>query len=158
MASGTGREFERGAGAADPLGSIARAPAAPQSFKSGNRSNGFSWRIAAFYAAFFGFSGIIMPFFPAWLQAKSRSKKVRIQEQRVGPEYLLLRRGKRQRGRGALPTCPHWPRVGPALPRTRPNSAHQQSGSQHRRDLSFHGRPPVPNTRTLDAKIPLELQ
>ena len=70
MASGNRREFEGGAQAVDPAGSIARAPVAPQSFRSGNRSDGFSWRLAAFYAALFGFSGIIMPFFPAWLQAK----------------------------------------------------------------------------------------
>ena len=70
MASGTRREVEGGARAVDPAGSIARAPVARQSFRSGNRSDGFSWRLAAFYAAFFGFSGIIMPFFPAWLQAK----------------------------------------------------------------------------------------
>jgi MFS_1 like family len=70
MASGMGRELEGGAGAADPAGLIARAPGARQNFRSGNRSDGFSWRLAAFYAAFFGFSGINMPFFPAWLQAK----------------------------------------------------------------------------------------
>ena len=70
MASGNRREFEGGARAVDPAGSIARAPVARQSFRSGNRSDGFSWRLAAFYAAFFGFSGVIMPFFPAWLQAK----------------------------------------------------------------------------------------
>jgi PPP family 3-phenylpropionic acid transporter len=67
MASGMRREFEGGAEAADPAGSIARVPVAR---RSDNRSDGFSWRLAAFYAAFFGFSGIIMPFFPAWLQAK----------------------------------------------------------------------------------------
>jgi hypothetical protein len=61
---------EGGAGAADLAGSIARVPVARQGFRSGNRSDGFSWRLAAFYAAFFGFSGIVMPFFPAWLQAK----------------------------------------------------------------------------------------
>jgi PPP family 3-phenylpropionic acid transporter len=70
MASGNRREVEGGARAVDPAASIARAPVAPQSFRSGNRSDGFSWRLAAFYAAFFGFSGVIMPFFPAWLQAK----------------------------------------------------------------------------------------
>jgi PPP family 3-phenylpropionic acid transporter len=70
MASGNRREFEGGARAVDPAGSIARAPVARQSFSSGNRSDGFSWRLAAFYAAFFGFSGVTMPFFPAWLQAK----------------------------------------------------------------------------------------
>ena len=70
MASGNRREFEGGARAVDSAGSIARAPVAWQSFRSGNRSDGFSWRLAAFYAAFFGFSGVIMPFFPAWLQAK----------------------------------------------------------------------------------------
>src|SRR4029077_15647136 len=64
------REFERHAQAADPAGSIARVPVAGQGYRSGNRSDKFSWRLAAFYAAFFGFSGIIMPFFPAWLQAK----------------------------------------------------------------------------------------
>ena len=56
-----------GAEAADPAGSIARVPVAR---RSDNRSDGFSWRLAAFYAAFFRFSSIIMPFFPAWLQAK----------------------------------------------------------------------------------------
>ena len=70
MASGNRREFEGGAGAVNLAGSIARAPVAPQSFGSGSGSDGFSWRLAAFYAAFFGFSGVIMPFFPAWLQAK----------------------------------------------------------------------------------------
>ena len=64
------REFERHAQAADPAGSIARVPIAGQGYRSGNRSDKFSWRLAAFYAAFFGFSGIVMPFFPAWLQAK----------------------------------------------------------------------------------------
>jgi MFS family permease len=64
------REFEGGAGAADSAGSIARVPVARQGCRSDIRSDGFSWRLAAFYAAFFGFSGIIMPFFPAWLQAK----------------------------------------------------------------------------------------
>ena len=63
MASGMRREFEGGAEAADPAGSMVAR-------RSDNRSDGFSWRLAAFYAAFFGFSGIIMPFFPAWLQAK----------------------------------------------------------------------------------------
>ena len=33
-------------------------------------SDGFSWRLAAFYAAMFVFAGIVMPFFPVWLQAK----------------------------------------------------------------------------------------
>ena len=61
---------EGGVGAADLAGSIARVPVARQGFRSGTRSDGFSWRLAAFYAAFFGFSGIVMPFFPAWLQAK----------------------------------------------------------------------------------------
>jgi MFS family permease len=73
MAPGMGREFEGDARATDPTdptGSSAEAPAARQSSRSGNRSDGFSWRLAAFYAAFFGFSGIFMPFFPAWLQAK----------------------------------------------------------------------------------------
>jgi MFS transporter, PPP family, 3-phenylpropionic acid transporter len=63
-------ESERHAQAADPAGSIARVPVAGQGHRSGNRSDKFSWRLAAFYAAFFGFSGIVMPFFPAWLQAK----------------------------------------------------------------------------------------
>ena len=54
------REFEGHAAATAPAGSIG----------AGNRSDEFSWRLAAFYAAFFGFSGIIMPFFPVWLQAK----------------------------------------------------------------------------------------
>jgi hypothetical protein len=70
MASGMRSEFEGGAEAADPAGSVARVPVAP---RPDNRSDGFSWRLAAFYAAFFGFSGIIMPFFPAWLQAKGPS-------------------------------------------------------------------------------------
>ena len=67
MASGMRCEFEGGAEAADPAGSVARVPVAP---RPDNRSDRFSWRLAAFYAAFFGFSEIIMPFFPAWLQAK----------------------------------------------------------------------------------------
>jgi PPP family 3-phenylpropionic acid transporter len=54
----------------DSAGAIVRASGGPQSLTSGNRSDGFSWRLAAFYAAFFAFSGIAMPFFPAWLQAK----------------------------------------------------------------------------------------
>jgi MFS transporter, PPP family, 3-phenylpropionic acid transporter len=54
-------------GIPSPAGSIAWVPVAR---RSDNRSDGFSWRLAAFYAALFGFSGIIMPFFPAWLQAK----------------------------------------------------------------------------------------
>jgi MFS transporter, PPP family, 3-phenylpropionic acid transporter len=33
-------------------------------------SDGFSWRLAAFYAALFVFAGIVMPFFPVWLAAK----------------------------------------------------------------------------------------
>jgi PPP family 3-phenylpropionic acid transporter len=33
-------------------------------------SDGFSWRLATFYAAMFVFAGIVMPFFPVWLQAK----------------------------------------------------------------------------------------
>jgi PPP family 3-phenylpropionic acid transporter len=33
-------------------------------------SDGFSSRLAAFYAAMFVFAGIVMPFFPVWLQAK----------------------------------------------------------------------------------------
>jgi MFS transporter, PPP family, 3-phenylpropionic acid transporter len=71
MASGTRRrELEGGAGAADAVGPIARVPARHSILRSGNRSDGFSWRLAAFYAAFFAFSGIVMPFFPAWLQAK----------------------------------------------------------------------------------------
>jgi PPP family 3-phenylpropionic acid transporter len=36
----------------------------------GRRSDGFSGRLAAFYAALFVFTGIAMPFFPAWLEAK----------------------------------------------------------------------------------------
>jgi MFS_1 like family len=70
MASGMGPEFEGGAGAPDPAGSMTPAPVIRQPFSSGNRSDGFSWRLAAFYAAVFGSSGLIMPFFPAWLQAK----------------------------------------------------------------------------------------
>ncbi len=70
MAPGLRREFEGDAVATDSTGSSDRAPAAGQGSPSGNRSDGFSWRLAAFYAAFFAFSGISMPFFPAWLQAK----------------------------------------------------------------------------------------
>jgi Na+/melibiose symporter-like transporter len=33
-------------------------------------SDGFSARLAAFYAALFVFAGIVMPFFPVWLEAK----------------------------------------------------------------------------------------
>jgi MFS transporter, PPP family, 3-phenylpropionic acid transporter len=33
-------------------------------------SDGFSSRLATFYAAMFVFAGIVMPFFPVWLQAK----------------------------------------------------------------------------------------
>jgi len=33
-------------------------------------ADGFSWRLATFYAAMFVFAGIVMPFFPVWLQAK----------------------------------------------------------------------------------------
>ena len=33
-------------------------------------ADGFSLRLAAFYAAMFVFAGIVMPFFPVWLQAK----------------------------------------------------------------------------------------
>ena len=55
--------------ATDSAGTIVRASVGP-SLTSGKRSDGFSWRLAAFYAAFFAFSGIAMPFFPAWLQAK----------------------------------------------------------------------------------------
>src|SRR6266516_1696161 len=33
-------------------------------------SDGFSPRLATFYAAMFVFAGIVMPFFPVWLQAK----------------------------------------------------------------------------------------
>jgi len=33
-------------------------------------SDGFSWRLAAFYAAMFVFAGIALPFFPVWLAAK----------------------------------------------------------------------------------------
>ena len=44
MASGNRREFEGGAGAVNPAGSIARAPVAPQSFGSGS---GFRWVLLA---------------------------------------------------------------------------------------------------------------
>src|SRR5215471_17223600 len=64
------REVGDGAHAIDPMGPSARTPVARQGSSSGNRPDGFSWRLAAFYAAFFAFSGISMPFFPAWLQAK----------------------------------------------------------------------------------------
>ena len=70
MASGMRREVGDGARATGSAGSSAGAAAVAQSAKSGNRSDGFSWRLASFYAAFFAFSGIAMPFFPAWLQAK----------------------------------------------------------------------------------------
>jgi hypothetical protein len=70
LMDGMRREFDRHTQAADPAGSIARAPVAGQGHRSGNRSDKFSRRLAAFYATFFGFSGIVMPFFPAWLQAK----------------------------------------------------------------------------------------
>src|SRR5260370_40431721 len=33
-------------------------------------ADGFSWRLATFYAAMFVFACIVMPFFPVWLQAK----------------------------------------------------------------------------------------
>jgi PPP family 3-phenylpropionic acid transporter len=33
-------------------------------------SDGFSARLAAYYAALFVFAGIVMPFFPVWLEAK----------------------------------------------------------------------------------------
>jgi hypothetical protein len=75
LMDGMRREFERHTQAADPAGSIARAPVAGQGHRSGNRSDKFSRRLAAFYAAFFGFSGIVMPFFPAWLQAKFLAHK-----------------------------------------------------------------------------------
>lgn len=64
------REFEDGARAAGSAGSDTRASVAPPGSAAGNRADGFSWRLAAFYAALFAFSGISMPFFPAWLQAK----------------------------------------------------------------------------------------
>lgn len=70
MAPGLRREFAEDVRATGPSGSGARAPVARQGSSSGIRSDGFSWRLAAFYAAFFAFSGIAMPFFPAWLQAK----------------------------------------------------------------------------------------
>jgi PPP family 3-phenylpropionic acid transporter len=70
VASRIGHEFEGGAGAADSGSSTARMSVARQSVRSGDRSDGFSWRLAAFYAAVFWFSGIVLPFFPAWLQAK----------------------------------------------------------------------------------------
>jgi PPP family 3-phenylpropionic acid transporter len=34
------------------------------------REDGFARRLAAFYAAMFVFAGIVMPFFPVWLEAK----------------------------------------------------------------------------------------
>ena len=34
------------------------------------RSDGFALRMAAFYAAYFAFGGIQLPYLPAWLQAK----------------------------------------------------------------------------------------
>src|ERR1700676_3658004 len=34
------------------------------------RIDGFALRMATFYAAFFAFSGIQMPYLPAWLEAK----------------------------------------------------------------------------------------
>src|SRR5262249_18052063 len=69
MASEMGRECEEHA-AGDPTGSIARVPVARQGFRSGNPSREFSWRPPAFYAAFLAVSGIVIPFFPAWLEAK----------------------------------------------------------------------------------------
>ena len=33
-------------------------------------TDGFSWRLATFYAAMFVFAGIALPFFPVWLEAK----------------------------------------------------------------------------------------
>lgn len=70
VASSSGHEFEGGAGAGDSGSSTARVSVARQSIRSGGRTDGFSWRLAAFYAAVFWFSGIVLPFFPAWLQAK----------------------------------------------------------------------------------------
>jgi MFS transporter, PPP family, 3-phenylpropionic acid transporter len=70
------REFAEGARATDPTGPTALTPVARQGSSSGNRPDGFSWRLAAFYAAFFAFSGISMPFFPAWLQAKGLDSRV----------------------------------------------------------------------------------
>jgi MFS transporter, PPP family, 3-phenylpropionic acid transporter len=70
VASRTRHEFEGGAGAADSGSSTARVSVARPSVRSSDRPDGFSWRLAAFYAAVFWFSGIILPFFPAWLQAK----------------------------------------------------------------------------------------
>jgi PPP family 3-phenylpropionic acid transporter len=64
------REVEDGAHAIDPTGPTVRTPIARQGSSPDTRPDGFSWRLAAFYAAFFAFSGISMPFFPAWLQAK----------------------------------------------------------------------------------------
>ena len=52
------------------MNQTAPASVAPQGSSPDTRPDGFSWRLAAFYAAFFAFSGISMPFFPAWLQAK----------------------------------------------------------------------------------------
>ena len=70
MAPGMRREVGDGAHAIDPTGPTVRTPIARQGSSPDTRPDGFSWRLAAFYAAFFAFSGISMPFFPAWLEAK----------------------------------------------------------------------------------------
>ena len=70
VAPGMRREVGDGAHAIDPTGPTVRTPIARQGSSPDTRPDGFSWRLAAFYAAFFAFSGISMPFFPAWLQAK----------------------------------------------------------------------------------------
>jgi PPP family 3-phenylpropionic acid transporter len=54
------------AGVANPAAaSASRVPRA-----GAGEPDGFSWRLALFYAAMFVFIGIVTPFFPVWLQAK----------------------------------------------------------------------------------------
>ncbi len=38
--------------------------------REGEGGDGFSFRLATFYAAMFVFAGIVLPFFPVWLEAK----------------------------------------------------------------------------------------
>ena len=65
-ASSQDRELERGDGS-----SAAAPPLDPRSIaRQRGASDGFSWRLSAFYAAMFVFAGIVLPFFPVWLAAK----------------------------------------------------------------------------------------
>jgi PPP family 3-phenylpropionic acid transporter len=68
------REFQRGGGSLP--GAVGAGPGGAPHLDRGSPGNadgaadGFSWRLAAFYAAMFAFAGIVMPFFPVWLEAK----------------------------------------------------------------------------------------